>query len=330
MKTFHAGFTLVLLCTFCTVSVKAVQDPVAVQAARKANKFVGILVAARCPSQSKKVQNFLVGRQRDTGDEFSELAIKLGEEKALSMAEDLCEGAADDKGIIAYNDVPFHYANVGAALNQVQTRAHLKRAEEQAFLVAEKAFHEALKAQQLDLGYKPQDSNQGEGAGTPLPQEDKLPVPHAKPKQKSSGEAKSSGPSVLLVLFFLLLIGGGLGTGAALHLTRSGGELPPNVLLMWIKVKDVAGPLLVRVFEKSKDLVYLAIDCVQQRSKSATQKKEEMDSKVAEMSWKIEAKMHSAGSKGSSSPSPNGEADVDSKVSPWEKLEALKKAGLNV
>ena len=62
------------------------------------------------------------------GGEFSELAIKLGEEKALSMAEDLCEGAADDKGIIAYNDVPFHYANVGAALNQVQTRAHLKRA----------------------------------------------------------------------------------------------------------------------------------------------------------------------------------------------------------
>ena len=59
---------------------------------------------------------------------YSELAIKLGEEKALSMAEELCEGASDDRGIVAYNDVPFHYANVGAALNQVQTRAHLKRA----------------------------------------------------------------------------------------------------------------------------------------------------------------------------------------------------------
>jgi hypothetical protein len=47
------------------------------------------------------------------------------------------------------------------------------------------------------------------------------------------------------------------------------------------------------------------------------------------MSWKIEAKMHSAGSKGSSPP-PDGKADVDSKVSPWEKLEALKKAELNV
>jgi hypothetical protein len=53
------------------------------------------------------------------------------------------------------------------------------------------------------------------------------------------------------------------------------------VLLMWIKVKDIAGPLLVGIFEKSKDLVHLAIDCVQQRSKSTAQLKQELDSKVA-------------------------------------------------
>ena len=53
----------------------------------------------------------------------------------------------------------FHYLVIEGPIGVGKTSLANKLAqEEQAFLVAEKAFHQALKAQQIDLGYK-------EGAG---------------------------------------------------------------------------------------------------------------------------------------------------------------------
>jgi len=332
-------FKLALVCGLCAVSVQAggSRDPIAREAAQKANTFVRILVAARCPSQSNKVQNFLLGKAApaQVPTTFSDLAEKVGEEKALTMAEELCEGAADDKGIVAYNGVTFRDAsNLGAALSQVQTKAHLKKAEEEAFIVAEKAFHEALKAQQIQQQKQGMENEtkgeQGdESRGDELRQSlNRLPMGPsgtAAPEEHSE-EAAHSGTSILFIMFLLVLIGGGIGLAVYVRVlkSRNGGELPPQ----WAQARDVTGHALQQasaalavVAEKVSALIAAyregapnksniaeklmamqmkadnegGVKALAQQALAPKREKSDLDDKVTSMYAKIKQKLHDKG-----------------------------------
>jgi len=167
------------------------------QAAQKANQLVGELVAARCPSQLRKVKSFLVSTNVQDNAAFSERAIELGENRALEMCDQLCEGAVDDKGVQVYTQVKFHYQDIGSMIGKLQSAAQVKLAEEQAMIAAEHIFHQSL-IQQSDQEQDPT---------------------HHKAKEVQ----EESWMSMFIVAVFVLLIGGGVGMVFALLYLKSNG-----------------------------------------------------------------------------------------------------------